>query len=155
MKGAIVDTTEVHRRSFRRFFAPTDSLKYSVDVMTFSGVDGSTAHNGWSQDETGAFHDGFVKCCTVCADLTLLAATMPWTERRTERRPEPKPQPVVEPQAKSGKFNWGKSIKPKRLTEIEGPSTPPPQRWTETGPPFKDLYVVSFFLSNCRVTFDG
>lgn len=47
--------------------------------MTFSGYYGETIHNGWSRDDTGAFHEGFVKCCSVNADLTPLAATLPWS----------------------------------------------------------------------------
>lgn len=71
--------THVLRNSLHREFTSTDSLNYSTKVMTFSSFDGENVHNGWCQDKTGTFHEGFAACCSVRADLTPLAATMPWS----------------------------------------------------------------------------
>lgn len=56
---------------------------YSMDLMTYDGPDGSAAFGGWSKDGQGQFHKGFVKCCSVKADLTQLAASLPWKDNRS------------------------------------------------------------------------
>ncbi|KAL8292784.1 hypothetical protein RQP46_001396 [Phenoliferia psychrophenolica] len=76
--GAVIETNAVHRRNFAVDFKSSDSYIYSMDLMTYEGANGETVHDGWSKDANGMFYKGFVKCCSVKADLTNLAASLPW-----------------------------------------------------------------------------
>lgn len=80
-KGAIVETSQIHRRQFQTFCeegSGPEAYYFAEDVFTFSGPSGYDAFGGWSKDPRGQLHKGFVKCCVVSANLESLAASLPW-----------------------------------------------------------------------------
>ncbi|KAL8292750.1 hypothetical protein RQP46_001362 [Phenoliferia psychrophenolica] len=74
--GAIVGTDEVHRKQYSQEFSGGKHTT-SVDIFTYSGLDGISDHQGWCTSPEGYFYPKFVKACTVKANLSALAATTP------------------------------------------------------------------------------
>ncbi|KAL8292780.1 hypothetical protein RQP46_001392 [Phenoliferia psychrophenolica] len=76
--GAVIDTNEVIRADNYWFdFDDGKDFIFSQDLLTFSGGDANAVHDGWCRSSQGQLYPGFVKACTLRADLSSLAATEP------------------------------------------------------------------------------